>query len=111
MHSLLTALLRGSYLTSKSCPRFIHIIATGEQKYKYTPYKRDPETLARYWAIPGTEGYTHILGGLEKDGETGSISTDPENHDKMDRLRWDKVARIPVPDLRCLVMRKTPICS
>ena len=61
-------------------PHFV----TEEQKYKYTPYKRDPETLARYWAIPGTEGYTHILGGLEKDGETGSISTDPENHDKMD---------------------------
>ena len=79
-------------------PHFV----TEEQKYKYTPYKRDPETLARYWAIPGTEGYTHILGGLEKDGETGSISTDPENHDKMDRLRWDKVARIPVPDLKVL---------
>ncbi|WP_278582368.1 2-oxoacid:acceptor oxidoreductase subunit alpha, partial [Prevotella denticola] len=76
--------------------------ATEEQKYKYSPYKRDPETLARYWAIPGTEGYTHILGGLEKDGETGSISTDPENHDLMDHLRWDKVARIPVPDLKVL---------
>ena len=45
------------------------------------------------------EGYTHILGGLEKDGETGAISTDPENHDKMDHLRWNKVARISVPDL------------
>ena len=76
--------------------------ATEEQKYKYSPYKRDPETLARYWAIPGTEGYKHILGGLEKDGETGSISTDPENHDLMDHLRWDKVARIPVPDLKVL---------
>ena len=76
--------------------------ATEEQKYKYSPYKRDPETLARYWAIPGTEGYTHILCGLEKDGETGSISTDPENHDLMDHLRWDKVARIPVPNLKVL---------
>ncbi len=76
--------------------------ATEEQKYKYSPYKRDPETLVRYWAIPGQEGYTHILGGLEKDGETGAISTDPENHDLMDHLRWDKVARIPVPDLEVL---------
>ncbi|MBO6059043.1 MAG: 2-oxoacid:acceptor oxidoreductase subunit alpha, partial [Bacteroidaceae bacterium] len=73
--------------------------ATEEQKYKYTPYKRDEETNVRYWAIPGQEGFQHILGGLEKDGETGAISTDPENHDLMDRLRYDKVQKIPVPDL------------
>lgn len=73
--------------------------ATEDQKYKYSPYKRDEETLARYWAIPGREGFTHILGGLEKDGATGSISSDPENHDHMDHLRFEKVARIPVPDL------------
>jgi 2-oxoacid:acceptor oxidoreductase, alpha subunit len=76
--------------------------ATEDMKYKYTPYKRDKENLARYWAIPGKEGYTHILGGLEKDGETGAISTDPENHDKMDHLRWEKVARIKVPELEVL---------
>ena len=70
-----------------------------EQKGNYTPYERDPETGARYWAVPGQEGYTHILGGLEKDGRTGAISTNPENHDIMCRLRADKVARIPVPDL------------
>ena len=70
-----------------------------EQKGNYTPYERDPETLVRYWAIPGQEGYTHILGGLEKDGATGAISTDPENHDRMCRLRAEKVARIPVPDV------------
>lgn len=73
--------------------------ATPEQKGVYTPYKRDPETGARYWAIPGQEGYEHILGGLEKDGDTGAISTDPENHDKMCRLRAAKVFKIPVPDL------------
>ena len=72
---------------------------TPELKNHYTPYFRDPETLVRYWAIPGQEGYTHILGGLEKDGRTGAISTDPENHDEMCRLRAEKVARIPVPDL------------
>ncbi len=73
--------------------------ATSAQKYKYTPYQRDPETKVRFWAIPGQEGYAHILGGLEKDGETGSISSDPENHHKMDHLRYDKVAAIEVPDL------------
>lgn len=73
--------------------------ATPEQKGEYTPYKRDPETGVRYWAIPGQEGYEHILGGLEKDGNTGAISTDPENHDMMCRLRAAKVFKIPVPDL------------
>lgn len=76
--------------------------ATAEMKGNYTPYKRDEESLVRYWAIPGQEGYTHILGGLEKDGDTGAISTDPENHDKMCRLRAGKVERIPVPDLEVL---------
>ena len=71
-------------------------------KGNYTPYKRDEETLVRYWGIPGREGFTHILGGLEKDSDTGAISTDPENHDKMCRLRAGKVARIPVPDLEVL---------
>ncbi len=73
--------------------------ATPEMKDHYTPYFRDEESKVRYWAIPGQEGYTHILGGLEKDGRTGAISTDPEVHDEMCRLRAEKVARIPVPDL------------
>lgn len=72
---------------------------TPEQKDHYTPYQRDEETLVRYWAVPGQEGYTHILGGLEKDGKTGNISTDPENHNEMCRLRAEKVARISVPDV------------
>lgn len=72
---------------------------TPEMKDNYTPYKRNPENQARYWAIPGQEGYTHILGGLEKDSNTGSISTDPENHDLMCRLRAEKVERITVPDV------------
>ena len=73
--------------------------ATEAQRYKYTPYKRDEYSNVRYWAVPGMEGYEHILGGLEKDGKTGAISTDAENHNLMDHLRFDKVARIPVPDL------------
>lgn len=76
--------------------------ATPGQKDNYSPYRRDPESLVRYWAVPGQEGYAHILGGLEKDGDTGAISTDPENHDRMCRLRAEKVARIPVPDLEVL---------
>jgi 2-oxoglutarate ferredoxin oxidoreductase subunit alpha len=72
---------------------------TSEMKDNYTPYQRNPETGVRYWAIPGQEGYTHILGGLEKDSNTGAISTDPENHDLMCRLRAEKVAKIPVPDV------------
>lgn len=75
---------------------------TPEQKGHYTPYQRDPESGVRYWAIPGQEGYEHILGGLEKDGNTGAISTDPENHDKMCRLRATKVYKIPVPDVEVL---------
>lgn len=73
-----------------------------DQRGKYSPYQRDPESAVRYWAIPGQEGFTHILGGLEKDGETGAISTNPENHDLMDRLRYQKVARIPVPDVEVM---------
>ena len=72
---------------------------TPEMSGHYTPYMRNPENQVRYWAVPGQEGFMHILGGLEKDGQTGSISTDPENHDRMCRLRAEKVARIPVPDL------------
>ena len=72
---------------------------TSEMKDNYTPYKRNPETGVRYWAIPGQEGYMHILGGLEKDSNTGAISTDPENHDLMCHLRAEKVAKIPVPDV------------
>ena len=69
-----------------------------ELKGKWTPYMR-AENGTRYWAIPGREGFTHILGGLEKDSETGAISTNPENHDLMTRLRQQKVANIEVPDL------------
>ena len=73
--------------------------ATAEPKYKYTPYVRDPNSKVRYWAIPGQEGYAHILGGLEKDGKTGAISTEPENHNEMSHLRYEKVAKIQVPNL------------
>ena len=57
----------------------------------WKPYKRDPETFVRYWAIPGTEGFMHRLGGLEKDSETSAISTDPNNHQRMTNLRQAKI--------------------
>ncbi|MBQ6032697.1 MAG: 2-oxoacid:acceptor oxidoreductase subunit alpha [Prevotella sp.] len=69
-----------------------------ELKGKWTPYMR-AENGTRYWAIPGREGFEHILGGLEKDSNTGAISTNPENHDLMTRLRAQKIANIEVPDL------------
>ena len=72
---------------------------TEAMKGHYAPYQRNKETGVRYWAIPGQEGFAHILGGLEKDCWTGAISTDPENHDLMCRLRAEKVAKIPVPDV------------
>ena len=70
-----------------------------EMKGSYTPYQRDEESLVRYWAVPGQEGFMHILGGLEKDGRTGAISTDPDVHNEMCHLRAEKVERIPVPDV------------
>ena len=70
-------------------------------KGTWTPYQRNEEGV-RFWAVPGTEGFTHILGGLEKDDKTGAISTNPENHDLMTRKRANKVANIPVPELEVL---------
>lgn len=55
---------------------------------------RDESTFARYWAAAGTEGYTHRIGGLERDNKTGAISTDPDNHQKMVDTRKEKIARI-----------------
>ena len=76
-----------------------------DKKEGWKPYQRDPETLVRYWAIPGTEGLQHRLGGLEKDAVTSAISTDPVNHEKMVNLRREKVARIandiPAQEVLC----------
>jgi len=65
----------------------------------FLPYLRDPKTLARPWAIPGTKGIEHRIGGLEKADKTGEISYEPANHDFMVRTRAAKVAGIDVPDL------------
>ena len=98
-------LLSDAYLANGSEPWLIPDVATlpdistefatkpnaGDE---FHPYKRDPETLARPWAVPGTPGLEHRIGGLEKADGTGSISYDPDNHDLMVRLRARKIAGI-----------------
>jgi 2-oxoglutarate ferredoxin oxidoreductase subunit alpha len=64
------------------------------ERFQFLPYSRDPETLARPWAIPGTAGLEHRIGGLEKGDGHGNISYDPANHDYMVRIRQAKVDRI-----------------
>lgn len=64
----------------------------GEAVWK--PYRRNKETLVRYWATPGMEGFAHRIGGLEKDYDTSSISTDPKNHQKMVETRQAKIDKI-----------------
>jgi 2-oxoglutarate ferredoxin oxidoreductase subunit alpha len=68
----------------------------------WKPYRRDNETLVRYWAVPGTEGFAHRLGGLEKDFETSAISTEPKNHQKMVETRQAKIDKIAdfIPELK-----------
>lgn len=67
----------------------------------WKPYRRDQESLVRYWAIPGTEGFAHRLGGLEKDYDTSAISTDPINHQRMVKARQAKIDKITdyIPEL------------
>ena len=70
----------------------------------FEPYSRDPKTLARPWAVPGTPGLEHRVGGLEKQDITGNVSYDPENHEHMIRLRAEKIERIAdsIPELKVL---------
>ncbi|MEU1085294.1 2-oxoacid:acceptor oxidoreductase subunit alpha [Streptomyces sp. NPDC005892] len=74
-----------------------HVLDDGTEVF--WPYKRDPETLARPWAVPGTPGLEHRIGGIEKQDGTGNISYDPANHDFMVRTRQAKIDNIDVPDL------------
>jgi 2-oxoglutarate/2-oxoacid ferredoxin oxidoreductase subunit alpha len=61
---------------------------------EFWPYLRDPETLARPWAIPGTPGLMHRIGGIEKQDGTGNVNYEPANHELMTHLRAEKIARI-----------------
>jgi 2-oxoglutarate ferredoxin oxidoreductase subunit alpha len=105
-------LLSDAYLANGAEPWLIPDVATlpdlsvefatrpndGEE---FLPYLRNPDTLARPWAIPGTPGLEHRIGGLEKEDVTGNVSYDPDNHDRMVRLRAQKIAGIAagIPEL------------
>lgn len=73
-------------------------------KENWRAYSRDPETLVRYWAVPGTEGLAHRIGGLEKDFNTSVISNDPQNHEHMVNVRKEKIAKIAdnIPQLEVM---------
>ena len=73
-------------------PRLIDHLPDDEPEFM--PYKRDAQTLARRWALPGTPGLEHRIGGLEKDFLKGSVSHDPKNHQRMVDIRAEKVARV-----------------
>lgn len=76
----------------------------------YLPYLRDEETLARPWAIPGTPGLMHRVGGIEKEDGSGNISYDPENHQKMVDVRQAKVDGIDVPDAEVMGDQDADFC-
>ena len=77
---------------------------TPDMAETWTPFQRNEQTGVRYWAVPGTEGFTHRIGGLEKSNETGVISTESENHQKMTLLRQAKVDKIAdsIPELEVI---------
>ena len=74
-------------------PNYVQTDYKGEAD-AWKPYLRDESRLARYWSVPGTPGYMHRIGGLEKDYNTGNISSDPANHQLMVNTRKEKIARI-----------------
>ena len=82
---------------SSAYPPIKHIFAKSGEPF--APYARDPETLARQFAVPGTPGLEHRIGGLEAANGSGNISYEPKNHDLMVRLRQEKIAGIKVPDV------------
>ncbi|GIJ30227.1 oxidoreductase [Micromonospora qiuiae] len=105
-------LLSDNYVANGSEPWLLPDVATlpdlrvefattpnSEDGGTFLPYLRDPQTLARPWAIPGTPGLEHRIGGLEKADKTGDISYDPANHDHMVRTRAARIDTIPVPDV------------
>ena len=71
----------------------VDVLKSSENGEKFMPYLRD-ENLVRQWAVPGSKGLEHRIGGLEKDDVTGNVSYDPENHQKMVKIREEKVERI-----------------
>lgn len=103
-HMTPVILLTDGYLANGSEPWLIpdmsqlppiksHVVRT-KNSDKFQPFSRDEKTLARPWALPGTPGLEHRIGGLEKQDITGNVSYDPTNHERMTHLRAEKVARI-----------------
>ena len=83
-------------------PAIVPPYVTPDMQEGWSPYKRNPETDVRYWAVPGTPGFTHRIGGLEKSAATGAISNDPANHHRMVETRARKVEKIAdcLPELQ-----------
>ncbi|MCK5468243.1 MAG: 2-oxoglutarate ferredoxin oxidoreductase subunit alpha, partial [Cyclobacteriaceae bacterium] len=75
-----------------------------EDPENFAPYTRNPETLARMWAIPGMQGMEHRIGGLEKQDITGTVNQDPDNHQRMVEIRQEKIDRIvnDIPNLEVM---------
>lgn len=105
--------LSDGYLSNSAEPwklpdisKFAKIVVNHPTTWKgpFTPYARDPKTLARAWAKPGTPGLQHRIGGLEKNDVTGAVSYDPDNHEKMGQIRAEKVARV-ADDIAPLTVR------
>ena len=108
-HMTPVLLLTDGYIANGSAPWKIQSVdempAIHNKKIKasekeYHPYERDKESLARSWAVPGTPGLEHRVGGLEKDKTTGNVSYVPENHEYMTHIRAEKVKRVQdyIPD-------------
>ena len=109
-HMTPVILLTDGYIANGSAPWKIKTVAEmpeiknnkiTEVKENWHPYDRNEKTLARNWAIPGTPGLEHRIGGLEKDAVTGNISYEPMNHEKMTAIRAEKIERVKfnIPDL------------
>jgi 2-oxoglutarate ferredoxin oxidoreductase subunit alpha len=109
-HMTPVILLTDGYIANGSAPWKIKTVAempeiktnrVKEVKENWHPYDRDENTLARNWAIPGTPGLEHRIGGLEKDSVTGNISYEPLNHEKMTAIRAEKIERVKfnIPDI------------
>lgn len=83
-------------------PAIVPPYVTPEMREGWSPYKRNPENDVRYWAVPGTPGFAHRIGGLEKSAATGAISNDPANHHGMVEARARKIERIAteIPELK-----------
>ena len=110
-HMTPVILLTDGYIANGSAPWKIQSVADmpeiknhkiTEVKENWHPYNRDEKTLARDWAIPGTPGLEHRVGGLEKDSVTGNVSYVPENHEKMTHTRAEKIRLVQnnIPDLK-----------